>query len=400
MKNEINIWSIKNKKNKFLQIKYFLILLALLLIVFAIYFQILNKINLLTIQFQTTNPSPTINPEEVKKVKKEKYVQNILSSMTLEEKIGQMIMWGINEPVLSSESASMIEDTHAGGVIIMINKDQVFTPQQINKLTHQIKYLNNKIPLFIAIDGEIGIIKSKISGFENYNQFPEYMDDSKFCSEVSDISNFLYDNGINVNFGIIADIGWNQGFIKYRTYGNTPESVRNRITTAIDCSNNNLLITVKHFPGHGRTVVDSHYTSPIIETDYDKWLKTDKVPFQEAIDKKVDLVMMGHLIYNKIASEPASLSLVHNNNVRQMGFDGIIITDDLGMLESSGIEPKEVLNKAINAKNDILLYVNHRLDANEIINQIVNEVEIHNISVNRINESVQQILKSKYSIID
>ena len=145
MKNEINIWSIKNKKNKFLQIKYFLILLALLLIVFAIYFQILNKINLLTIQFQTTNPSPTINPEEVKKVKKEKYVQNILSSMTLEEKIGQMIMWGINEPVLSSESASMIEDTHAGGVIIMINKDQVFTPQQINKLTHQIKYLNNKI---------------------------------------------------------------------------------------------------------------------------------------------------------------------------------------------------------------------------------------------------------------
>lgn len=392
----------ENRIIEFLHSKYLFKIFPFLLIIFVVYLLFFNITNLLTSQFHTSNPTPTKSPEELENEKLEIYVQKTLSSMRLEEKIGQMVMWGINEASLSAETTSMIKDTHAGGVIIMIKKDQEFTPQQINKLTHQIKNLNSNIPLFIAIDGEIGLIKNKITGYEYDSLLPKYMDENKFCSEITDISNFLYDNGINVNLGIIADINWNLGYniIRDRTYGTTPESVKKRVAIAIDCSNENILTTVKHFPGHGRTTVDSHYSSPLIDVEYNEWLNTDKIPFQESIDKKVDFVMMGNLIYTKIASEPAVLSLTQNSIVRRMGFDGIIITDDLGMLERRGRDPEKIITKAINANNDILLFVTLSLKPHEIVSHIMSEVEKKNISINRIDDSVKRILRAKYSLFD
>jgi beta-N-acetylhexosaminidase len=159
------------------------------------------------------------------------------------------------------------------------------------------------------------------------------------------------------------------------------------------------LTTVKHFPGHGRTKLDTHVTVPEIKIDYEKWEDTDAKPFKVAIENGVDFVMMGHLIYSKIASEPASLSKEHIQKVRDMGFEGVITTDDLGMLEASDHDAYESLDKAINSGIDMMLYVRTEENSEDLYQHAVESMIKDKKMENRINESVKRILKMKFQLL-
>ncbi|KKR80040.1 MAG: Beta-N-acetylhexosaminidase [Microgenomates group bacterium GW2011_GWB1_40_9] len=271
----------------------------------------------------------------------------------LEETVGQRFIWGITGTTISSESAHIISDTHAGGVILMGE----LTNTDIASLTAQIQTIPHTLPFIIAIDQEGGTVKRMIDDDNPGGIVLGKYDDNKFCNTIASTSAKLANVGINTNFGIIGDIGWYpNAYITNRTYGNTLISVLQKTSFAIQCSKP-IRTTIKHFPGHGRTLLNSHLTIPSIQTPYDEWFTSDAQPFLDAISKGIDFIMFGHLRYATIATEPASLSPFFHAFVKNQGFTGLTVTDDMGMLERSRINPIETMKQAFDAGNDIILYV-------------------------------------------
>ena len=278
---------------------------------------------------------------------------SVSSIIPLEELVGQRFIWEVTGPRLSSESATLITTTHAGGVIIMGE----LTSSEIASLTAQIRTLSHKLPFIIAIDQEGGSVKRMMDDENPGGIALGRLHDNEFCQTVASTSAKLVNAGVNTNFGIIGDIGWNPyAYITNRTYGNTLASVLQKTSLAIPCSKP-ILTTIKHFPGHGRTLLNSHLAIPTIQTPYDEWIASDAQPFLEAISRGVDFIMFGHLRYESIATEPASLSPFFHAFVKNQGFIGLTITDDMGMLENSDTEPIHTMKQALDAGNDVLLYV-------------------------------------------
>lgn len=335
------------------------------------------------------SPTPTIESPE------QSFIRQKMEEMTIKEKIGQMFIWQISEKTLSERSKQIIQETQPGGVILMGNR----TLSDLSVITKQLQSINTKLPLFIAIDQEGGVVKRLIDDPNPGAPALGKKDDKELCDVIKNTSELLKENGVNVNFGIVADIAWYQdSFIENRTFGTDVEKVTHNVEQAVTCSKG-VFSTVKHYPGHGRTKLNSHVTIPVIKTPAEDWKQTDALPFQKAIDAGVDIMMMGHLIYSDIASEPASLSPKHIQQVRDMGFQGVITTDDMGMLESSGKDAYESLNKAINSGIDMILYVRTKEEPIDLYQHAVENVVKNKTMENRIDESVKRILRMKYSIL-
>lgn len=183
-----------------------------------------------------------------------------------------------------------------------------------------------------------------------------------------------------------------------RGFAGNPQNVANYVYHSVKCSSQ-ILTTLKHYPGHGRTHIDSHQVIPVINISRSEWEKTDYLPFKAGIDAGTDFVMMGHLVYPQIDTEPASLSLTHNKILREKGFEGLIITDDLRMLVDAGLNPEEVIKNAFIAGNDILLCIDYPIDLENILNIL--EKTIHNgfVTENEVNERVGRILRKKRFVV-
>ncbi len=291
-------------------------------------------------------------------------MQKIIAT-PLEELVGQRFIWGITEPVLSSKSAELITTTHAGGVIIM----GALTSTEIASLTVQIQALPHTLPFIIAIDQEGGSVRRMIDDENPGGTTLGKLSDENFCLSVSQTNTKLAKAGINTNFGIIGDIGWYpNAYITSRTYGNTLASVLQKTSLAIQCSKP-IRTTIKHFPGHGRTLLNSHLTIPTIQTPHNEWIAFDAQPFLAAISQGVDFIMFGHLRYESIATEPASISPFFHSFAKNRGFTGLTITDDMGMLENSGMDPIETMRQAFDAGNDILLYVTSKASPQDLFRE-------------------------------
>lgn len=167
-----------------------------------------------------------------------------------------------------------------------------------------------------------------------------------------------------------------------------------------------VLSTIKHFPGHGDTVVDSHYGLPSINHDKERLYKVELKPFIDAINAGVDSIMTAHIIFSAFDSEyPATLSnKVLTELLREeLGFDGIIMTDEMRMKairDNFGIGEAAV--KAIQAGVDILLYAESTSTSLEAYAGVLAAYKNGTITESRINESVSRILekKIKYGLLE
>ena len=178
-----------------------------------------------------------------------------------------------------------------------------------------------------------------------------------------DRSTLVSSAGVLINFGIVADVTPDSSsFIRSRTLGETPEAAAERVAAAVRGEQCRVLSTLKHFPGHGASPDDSHVSIPRSDLDLAQWRATHAVPFQAGIAAGAPLVMMGHLQFDRISAMPASLSPEWVAILRdELGFEGVIVTDDLLMLQRSGIDayrdPYSNAVRALQAGNDLLLYV-------------------------------------------
>ena len=169
--------------------------------------------------------------------------------------------------------------------------------------------------------------------------------------------------GIGVNFGIVADVTSDpSSFIYRRALGTTPDAGAARVGEAVAGEGDAVLSTLKHFPGHGATGGDSHAGIPSTGMSKEDWRATEALPFESGIEAGAPILMFGHLAYTAVDAAPASLSAEWHRIAREeLGFDGVSITDDLGMLQASGVaayaDPVANAVAAIAAGNDMVLAV-------------------------------------------
>jgi beta-N-acetylhexosaminidase len=288
-------------------------------------------------------------------------IQEIVENMTIDEKVGQMLMpdfrnWqkqgetkatGFIE--MNSEVASIIKKYHLGGVILFA--ENVVDTEQTVRLTDGLQMASPDLPLFITIDQEGGIVTRLQTG----TNLPGNMAlgaarNGNYAYQTGEIiGKELSSLGINVNFGPSVDVNNNPGnpVIGVRSFSSDPELVSKLgIQTIKGLQNQNMIATTKHFPGHGDTAVDSHYGLPLVSHDKERLRSIELVPFQKAIDAGVDMMMTAHVQFPAFDDTtyiskndgqeimvPATLShkVITGLLREEMGFDGVVVTDALNM---------------------------------------------------------------------
>lgn len=274
-------------------------------------------------------PSPSPTPPPVSEA--ELAVQN----MSLRDRLASLLV--LHTPGTDPAAIqAFVNDIHPGGLIFM--GDNVgATVGDVAALTSMIQ--TPDLPLVLAVDEEGGWV-TRLPG----DDFPAGIDLAlapapETASAFSQRARLVCDSGLNTNFGIVADVTANPYFFIYpRVLGTDPAESARRVAAAVIAEQSvGVQSTLKHFPGHGAAAGDSHETLPTTDETLDAWRTAAAVPFASGIRAGARIVMMGHLVYSDVDALPASLSPTWHSVLRdELGFDGIIVTDDLGMLENSG----------------------------------------------------------------
>lgn len=335
-----------------------------------------------------------------------------IKELSLQEKIGQMIIIGMDTNYITDRIKNMILKYKIGGIILY--RKNFNTYQDMLKLIKNLKDLNreNKIPLFIAIDqegGRVNRMPKEIKNLPSANQIAIVGGEELVRASANITGQILRKSGFNLNFSPVLDIKRfeNNHAIGDRSFGSNKEAVaKYGITAMKELQKNKVVSAIKHFPGHGATKQDSHNFLPVINEKIEKLEKEDMYPFEQAIKNGADVVLVGHLLIKNITGiYPASLSRKFIAKYLRMKYryNGVIITDDLKMKAIKVLYGTKLsVRKAFEAGNDIIVFRYNNKKEVEVIEQIISLVKKGKIKENRINKSVKRIidLKNKYEISD
>ena len=303
-----------------------------------------------------------------------------IEELSLEEKIGQLFMIGL-ENKSEEDIKKLIENKKIGGIVLYKNNYNSYKEmvEFINKL--KIINKNNKVPIFISIDQEGGRVNRIPLDIKNLKSATKVSktEDIEIIQETGRIiGEILNKTGISMNYAPVLDIRRFQEnhAIGDRCYGKTKEEViKYAIEVMKEEQKQNVIATVKHFPGHGLTKKDSHFHIPKIIQKMDELENGDMLPFEEAIKQGADSIMVGHLIIKDIEKKyPASLSkkIIREYLIEKYNFKGLIITDDLKMMAIRlHYNMKKAVVKAIEAGNDIVMIGMSRKKIEIIIKYII-----------------------------
>lgn len=365
---------------------------------------ILIIIVLLIITFiKTINKTNDTSKEVINSFEEEK--DNKIDEMSLEEKIGQLLIISYRKDDIKEKLPTILEEVKPGGFILF--SENITTYDDTINLIKSIKN-NNDIPLFIGIDEEGGNVQ-RLKNLKDYktSDIP-YMSYVKTINDAYNLGKVIAEElrvfGINLDFAPVIDCNWDnpKSVIGKRAFeGDYTTVAKLGVSLAKGLKNNKVIPTYKHFPNHGATATDSHQDLPVINKTEEELLNNDLIPYQEAIKNNADMIMISHLALPQITKDytPASLSyeIITNLLKKKLGFKGLVVTDALNMQAlTKNYSEKEILIKAINAGADLLLMPEDPVNAVKIIKEAVNGGLI---SEERINESVEKILSLKDSTI-
>lgn len=353
---------------------------------------------------------PTAPEEPVEPVDPvESMISEMLESMTLHEKVCQMLivtldsLTGVNGATLAGElTQAGLEAYPVGGIIHFAQN--IISGEQITQLNKRLQEMSD-IPLMIAVDeegGDVARLRSQI-GAHSVRSMLRYEDAGTETAyeNAAIISEALIKHGFNTNFAPVADVWSNPSnrVIGNRAYSRDFETAAMLVSAAVmGFRDNNIACSLKHFPGHGNTREDSHYNTAYVNKTLDELRAEEFLPFIAGIAAGADMVMTGHLIVPEADDVPATLSRVLITNIlrRELGFDGIVITDSLAMNAiSRNYSAPEVAVAAVNAGVDILLMP---VSIEETVAAVISAVENGEISERQIDESVRRILSLKASL--
>lgn len=367
----------------------------------------------------------------------EKKAEEVMAEMDLTSKVEQMILpsiqtWdGVPFTQMNDEVSDMLSRYHFGGIILFA--DNIVDHTQVIQLTQGMQKAainNNGIPMFIGTDQEGGWIVRLADGTTMPgNMALAATGDPKNAEQSSEImGKELQALGINMDFAPDLDVNSNPAnpVIGVRSFSDDPDMVSEFGKAYLQgLKKNNVIGTIKHFPGHGNTDTDSHTGLPLVNSTKEELENLDLKPFKKLIsENSVDVVMSAHIQYPQIETGtytsiadgsqiylPATLSHTMITDIlrNEIGFQGVVITDSLLMdAIAENFSRRDAAKLAINAGVNMLLMpvdlngqdAVSQMDA--YINDIVDMVNDGEISEDSINDSVEKILtlKAKKGILD
>lgn len=344
----------------------------------------------------TTAQPTTMSQQEIAEIK----IDDMLSEMSVEEKVGQMFF--VRCP--DTDATDTVSKYHLGGYILF-SRD--FDEKTKDEITDNINsYQNNsKIPLLIGVDEEGGSVV-RVSSNQNLRNTPFLSPRDTYNNggweaidnDANEKAELLLTLGINVNLAPVCDITSDPDAFMYdRSFSGDVDMTCNFVNRVVQISENKKLGTVlKHFPGYGNNS-DTHTAIAYDDREYFEFENADFKPFETGIACGADCILVSHNIVKCMDSEyPASLSpKIHNIIREKLGFDGVIMTDDLSMeaiTDYTGADTAAVF--AAKNGNDIICCTDVEVQYPAVLTAVKN----NEIPVEQVNESVKRILKWKQKL--
>lgn len=323
--------------------------------------------------------------------------KNKLDSLTLDEKIGQIFL--VRYPDTDTEAINALKKYNFAGYTFYGKDFNGKTKTQVIKMINNLQDVA-KIPILTAVDEEGGSVVRVSSNpnlasskFKSPSELYKSGGFDLIRQDTIEKSNLLSSLGLNLNLAPVVDVSTSDSDYMYnRSLQENTALTSTFAETVIKASKlGKVSYTLKHFPGYGNNS-DTHTGSSIDTRSYNEIRKNDLPPFQAGIDAGAEAVLVSHNVVNEIdPNNPASLSTsIHNLLRNDLGFTGVIMTDDLDMGATSQIEDRVV--KAILAGNDLLLVTNYE----DSIAQVKEALEDGTLSENTINRIAFRILAWKY----
>lgn len=351
------------------------------------------------------------------KHKRYKLIDYAVSKMTVEEKLGQMLMpdyrnWnGQNVTEMLPEIEQQIKDYDLGGVILF--RENVVTTEQTARLVDAYQQASEKYGMFVSIDQEGGIVTRLQSGTDMPGNMA--LGATRSGEITKDVARAIGEElgslGINTNFAPTLDVNNNPDnpVIGVRSFSENPALTAELGTAYIEgMQGSGTIATAKHFPGHGDTEVDSHVGLPEVPYEMDRLKEVELYPFQQAMNAGVDAIMSAHITFPKIdetkviskktgeeISLPATLShrILTGLMREEMNYDGLIVTDAMNMAaitEHYGTVDAAILS--VKAGTDIVLMP---VGLEAVRAGLLEAIDNGDIKEKRIDASVKRILSLK-----
>lgn len=333
------------------------------------------------------------------KYQTDQWVDSVFNSLSIDEKIGQLIM----VPAYSSKGneyimqlIKMVKENRVGGIIAMQGG-----PMRHINMVNQLQAAS-KTPLLVAIDAEYGLSMRLDSCIKYPYGFTlgAINSDSLIFKLGADLGRQCKRLGIHINFAPVADVNSNplNPVIGFRSYGDNPKVVYQKaVAYGLGLQSQQVLATFKHFPGHGDAQKDSHFTLPVITHNKAQLDSIELVPFRNAVKQGIGAIMTGHLSVPALDSSGVAATLskliVHDLLIDEYGFEGLVVTDAMnmeGIEEQNDNEAAEV--KALIAGNDLLEFV---LNPAKIIRAVKKAIANGQISAESIDQKCRKILMVK-----
>ena len=303
-------------------------------------------------------PVPEVEPEPEPVDPLQERIDEAIASMDLRTQLAGLMVVTVSGMDPSVQQA-FLEEVPAAGFLLLAGNLQgdVYTIRDFISALHE----GSDFPLITAVDQE-GNPVARIPG----DQFPGARvlgsGNVATTAEAFLARQQLVDRaGANVNFGVVADVSLGSGaYIHSRSFSTDPAVAAEHVAVAASAEVLEVAQTLKHFPGHGLVYADSHRVVPSSDIEFDQWRVSHALPFEAGIAAGAELVMTGHIRVPSVSRDPASLSDDWVRILREdLGFDGVIITDDLRMLRNSGEEqyqdPAAIAVAALVSGHDLIM---------------------------------------------
>lgn len=340
----------------------------------------------------TSQTSGTENEDQI--------IQELLSSMSVEEKVGQMFFVRCPDTV----AAEAVSQYKLGGYILFGRDFKGKTAEQVRSDIESYQSASG-VPLLIGTDEEGGTV---VRASSNPNLFPHVCQSPQtlyaqggmdsIIQDARQKSLTLLDLGVNVNLAPVADVSTDPNdFIYDRSFGQDAQATADYVSNVVQAMNAEGIGSVlKHFPGYGNNA-DTHTGVAIDQRPYETFETSDYLPFTAGIQAGADAVLVSHNVMSCVDSQlPASLSpAVHQELRNTLGFQGVIMTDDLAMEAVAAYATNEsAAVMAVQAGNDMIVTTDFQTQ----IPQVVEAVNNGTIDEDQIDQSVTRILQWKYDL--
>ena len=335
-------------------------------------------------------------------IRREEQVEELLQHMSPEEKIGQMFMVGFAGENLDEGILSMLQQRHIGGIILYDRNMK--SKAQVKALTKALQdNAQQPVPLLISTDEEGGAVarmKQTLAPAPSEADIGATENPAEAERWAVYMAQNLQELGINLNFAPVADLGPEK---RGRAFSADPAKTAAFVEGAAKgYRQQNMLFTLKHFPGLGKSRVNTHVDTYLVQAPVEQLFAEDMLPFRSLIAAQPEdsfFIMVNHLHYASLdAASPASLSykVVTGQLRERLGWQGVIITDDMEMgaiskyysMEERGIQ-------AVNAGVDIVLMAHVPEHQKLVYDSMLQALQDGRIAPERVDDSVRRILRAK-----